>query len=791
MSSLNQFILDFAPKVAPAKPESEDRPPVTLDSIFSDRTHADRVRPPQMLQLSSTSENALARGGILSTGGAYDALKSGKLDAKEFGTKLKNELKEQFEILAEYVDEESGRVRWVKFAHDQRVGVRNLCFTGPEISRLHPEDASKDISCLHFNRAQNTLKREGWDTIGKLFAALEVGMRDVKTFGKSAQREVAERAHAISFSIDSQGNVDWLAFAEKLNLDVLPAKSQWRGGNDKLIQLFPELVRRTIELSGKDMELEAFEARLLQPRDTRPILAEVGERYGVTRERIRQLEVLTVDRVQRALFEENYDQSLFRFRPELQTIFRRARRHFADFGDRIWKDEDWVSELAELWECSEEFLTDHMTLFTEILGFDEFVPQQGSAGVIVFPDSLNKDERQLKLKQIVALECCLHSWPLPTPREEATDAANKVLGPGKEIDEAELDNLLTLSGEIISDEEGRLEIRFQELKLGSQALRVIIDHGEPLHLTEIEKHISERSGKSVNRIGAHLGRQEHLEPIGRTGKWTWKKWNIETGTIAEVAEEVLHKAGEALSEKKLRELVEKKRPLSFAAIPLLLEQKPEVFVELGPKLWGLKEWGDEASPALGHWTYEALTAFVEDIFNEEGSTTVAFSILRQRLQEASNYSTPKAAGILRSHPRLELTGPAHNRTARFLSVSEAEKKAKEEAKKERKPIWRGKNWKSIHAWLHQRFDDLDGETTPLNEIVKGVETELSIARHITYGVISQSDEFETFNLEDSPIKLCRRPQDSETVVLEEISDATERESALGAARHVSGSPFHS
>ncbi|MEM6915336.1 MAG: sigma factor-like helix-turn-helix DNA-binding protein [Verrucomicrobiota bacterium] len=777
MSSLNQFILDFTPKVATPRADSEKRRTVTLDAIFSDRTHADRVRPPQMLQLSVTSERALTRGGILSTGGAFDAWKAGKLEAKEFGSKLKDELTEQFEILRDYIDEKAGRVRWVKFAHDPRVGVRNLCFTGPEISRLHPEDAAKDISCLHFNKAQKTLKREGWDTIGKLFAALELGIRDVKTFGKSAQREVAERAHALSFAIDSQGNVDWLAFAEQLNLEVLPSKSRWRGGNDKLVQLFPELVRQTIQLSGKDMELDAFEARLLLPRDSRPTLAEIGDRFEVTRERIRQLEVLTVDRVQRALFEENYDQSTFRFRPELQALFRRAKRHFGEFGEAIWKAEGWISELAELWECDESFLADHTTLFTEVLGFDEYLPRNGNAGLIIFPNSLSKEERQLRLKQIAAVEKCLHDWPLPTAPEDLLAAANQRLGAKKEIDEAELENLLTLSGDIISDEEGNLQIQFSELKLSEQALRVVVENGEPLRHSEIEKLIEEKGGKSVSRIGGHLARQEHLVPIGRSGNWAWNQWDLETGTIVEVTEEILRQAGEALSEKMLREMVQKKRPLSFAAIPTLLEQKPEIFVELGPHLWGLVEWGDEASPALGHWTYEALTAFIEDIFNEERSTTLSFSLLREKLQESSNYSNQKASGMLRSHPRLAFTGPPRDRKARFLSLSEAEEKAREETKKERKPIRRGKNWKAIHSWLNRRFDDLDGEASPLNDIVKGVESELSIARHITYGVISQSEEFETFSLDNSPIKLCRRPHDAEEVALEELAPGTEADKA--------------
>ncbi|MBL9153764.1 MAG: hypothetical protein JNK37_14820 [Verrucomicrobiales bacterium] len=755
MSTLNQFILEFAPR---SLEQPKQAAAIGLDDIFSDRTHLDRVRPLRMLQLSKHSLCALEKTGTLSTGGAYDAWQRGHLNTSHFSPQVVEELAEKFRILEEFIDQESARLDWIEYAHDQRVGISWLCFSSPSFGRLHPADAQKGIASLHFFKAQNPLREQGWDTIGKLIGAVEGGISDVRNLGRKAFEEIASSVLALSRSIDSEGNVNWLSFAEIRGLTVIPSTNQWLHGNEELIMLLPEMARETVVISGKGKELAVFDERLMKSREERPTLEKVGQQFQVTRERIRQLEALSISRIRNAIFDGDYDQTLFRFRPEVETLVRRASRFLSEFGERIWKTPEWIRELATIWEVPEQFISRNLTLITEILGYGEYSGRGSGDGWLVFPASVTKEMRQAQLTRIEVIEDILADKPLPIRPLDLLPECNQRLGDNAILPD-DLEQLFDLSDRIVTDDQGLISIRFDLLTLGQQALRVIVESGEPLHYNEIARLIDERNPESKasereGRITAHFVRQSQLSPIGRTGQWTWVAWDIETGTVSEVAQRALEEAGEALTSSQLHEEVAAKRPIAATSLRFILQKNPSVFTELGPNLWGLKKWGDAALATSGHWTHEALSAFLEDFFAEEGTDEVVFSKLRKQFEQGSGYTTPQASGILRAYPRLSIETRGRARYARLLT--EAETAERISRKRRERSVQHGANWNAIQRWLDQRFDNLDEEACPLVDLVKGVETDLGIARHITYGVISNSEQFETFQIEGTPTKLCRR-----------------------------------
>ena len=724
-----------------------------------------------MLQLSKPNLNALEKAGILSTGGAYDAWRKGQLDDPSFGSLVAGELTETFRILGEFVDQESARLDWVEFAHDQRVGISWLCFSSPSFGRLHPADAQKGIASLHFFKAQNPLRDQGWNTIGKLIGAVEGGVSDVRNLGRKAFEEIASAVLALSRSIDSEGNVDWLSFAEIRGLTVVPSKDQWVHGNEDLVMLLPEMARETVVISGKGKELAVFDERLMKSREERRTLEEVGQEFQVTRERIRQLEELSINRIRNAIFNGDYDQTMFRFRPEVETLVRRASRFLSEFGERIWKTAEWIQELATIWEVPEQFISRNLTLITEVLGFGEYSGRGSGDAGLIFPASVTKETRQAQLTRIAVIEDILADKPLPVRPLDLLPECAQRLGDNAILPD-DLEQLLDLSGRIVADEEGLISIRFDLLSLGQQALRIVVERGEPLHYNEIARLIDERNPESKasargSRITSHFVRQPQLSPIGKSGQWTWVGWDIETGTVSEVAQRVLEEAGEAITSALLHEEVAAKRPIAATSLRFILQSNPSVFAELGPTLWGLKKWGDTALATSGHWTHETLSAFLEDFFTEEGTDEVVFSKIRKQFEQGSGYTTPQASGILRAYPRLSIETRGHTRYARLLTEAEAAEHISR--KRRERSVQHGANWNAIQRWLVQRFDDLDEEACPLVDLVKGVETDLGIARHITYGVISNSDQFETFQIEGIPTKLCRRISIVAAPVTESVS----------------------
>jgi hypothetical protein len=713
------------------------------------------MRPLEYLQLSKPALNGLTRGGILSVGGAYDEWKRGALDDyNRFGNAPARDLPIRFAKLADYLDPLSRRIHWVRFAHDTAIGVEHLFFDGPEFDRLHQEDAARDTATLHFDKAGKKLRSTGINTVGELLQLLSVGISDLPGFGEKSFQEVARAALALSCSIDSRGNVDWLNYARLIAVTILPSPVDWHGNQTELLATFPELALKTVALTGSSRDEGIFRERILKPRFDRPVLEELGTRHGVTRERIRQVEERSVNALRDALFLARYEQAAFRFQPELELLFRRAHKHFEEFGSRIWPRQAWIEELAAVWECPASLVAEHLTLFTSVFEFDEIALRSSSGATLVYPASLPAAERDAKLDWVETIEEVLLGCLEPISPSDLLDKVRK----RHPIPYDELESLLALSPHILEDDEGLVSYRFEDLSIGQQALRTLVVAGEPLHYDTLRERIVQRHPESGaaglgNRLTAHFSRQAGMLPIGKSGLWTYEGWDhVDRRPIAEIAQIILEDAGEALPSNLLAHEIVQRRPFEIACIDLLLSGHPEIFVSMGPHLWGLTKWGEDV-PA-SYWTHEQVTQFLNDYFASAGSAKIVFGDLRKAFQKVSDAGIRQSAGLLRSHPRLAVRLENNVRYATLLSAEEA--MAAQRSKRAARQPRHGRNRTRINEWLHARFDATDDEPLPLAELVRGVEADLLLPRHIGYSVISASADFETFSVDGSSTKLCRR-----------------------------------
>lgn len=764
--SLQQIILEFAPKQQ-AQPLPQRRAP-TVDELLSDRTHVDRMRPLEYLQISRHAINGLRRAGILGVGGTYDAWKRGELDDwSRFGQNPAKELPIRFTTLASYLDSATRRFHWVRFAHDPAIGVQHLFFDGPEFDRLHRDDAARDTATLHFDKAGKKLRTAGIGTVGQLVQHLSDGIPDLPGFGMKSFQEVAEAALALSQSIDSRGNVDWLRYAQVIGVTVLPSAEDWKGGNADLLATFPEVALKTVCLAESPRDEEIFRERILKARSHRPILEDLGARHGVTRERIRQVEERSVTALREALFRAHYEQARFRFQPELELLFRRANEHLEEFGDRIWPRQAWIDELAAVWEVDPSLVAENLTLFSELFGFHEIELRSGGSATLIFPASLPATERDAKIARVEALENVLEACLLPISPADLVDEARK----SQSIADDELESLLPLSPHIVEDAEGLLAFRFEDLSVGQQALRVLVDAGEPLHYDTIRERIVQRQADSPakdlgNRITAHFTRQPGMLPVAKSGLWAYRDWDhVERRPLVEIAQSVLRDAGEAMPSNLLAHEMVQRRPFEIATLDLLLSGRPEIFISMGPHLWGLKEWGEDV-PAF-YWTHDQVEKFLEDYFAAIPTREVIFADLRKAFQSVSDASTRQVAGLLRSHPRLVVRVENHIRYATLLT--EEESTAAQRKKKAARQPKHGENWVAINRWLHHQFDAAEDDPLPLATLVRGIEVHLQLPRHIGYSIINASEDFETFSVDRSSTKLCRRLSKSAPVTNPPVS----------------------
>lgn len=116
-----------------------------------------------------------------------------------------------------------------------------------------------------------------------------------------------------------------------------------------------------------------------------------------------------------------------------------------------------------------------------------------------------------------------------------------------------------------------------------KALIVMRQHNKPLHFVEVANRIA-KSGfdnKSVTTQAVHneLIRDDSFVLVGR-GLYALREWGYKDGTVADVIEEVLKKAGHAMTKSEIVKEVLKRRDVKVGTVALNLQKNPN-FVRLG------------------------------------------------------------------------------------------------------------------------------------------------------------------------------------------------------------------
>ncbi|MEM1296805.1 MAG: sigma factor-like helix-turn-helix DNA-binding protein [Verrucomicrobiota bacterium] len=715
---------------------------------------SEHKHPCDILQLSVASLNGLKRGGISNLGEIIEAWHSGEIHKrKRFGGKVPIEVPDRLETLQRHIDPPSRKVSWTRFAHDPSIGgILKLYITGPEFDRLRPEDLRRDIGALHLSRAHLLLRKFEVYTIEHFIRFFEHGPpENLPGIGKSKLQEIEESAQRLSLAIKPDGFVDWIQFANDLGYEILPKKKEM--SSDKaLVQCLPGVALRVGALTCEDRGVEIAKDRLLSSREERPTLEEISQRYGITRERVRQLEDVILTGLRDGLFRSSYEQMPFRFREELEATFQRTRDHFAAFGTHIWKLPDWLNELSQFWKVPERFVNQYATLFTELFEFESVISSNPRLPPTLFPPNLAIAARDRQHRRMKAVEKALKQATKPLSPEEILEAANRQLDAEIAIQTDQFHEVVQFSPHLDFTSDGRFEFRFSSLSVARQAARILKEANQPLHLSALREKILELHPESpiaamkAQNLGKRLAYLNELTAVGRTGFWAHQSWKSQKQpTLTELAQAALQESGEPLRSIELLQGLPPWKRYSIKTVRQELKKEPARFASHNGDSWSLSEW-NEGAPDLSS---VELTAFLQETFaNANHPEGLAFKTLQNALIGATGLSIRNAKKALRFHPALDLRLTDDSWMTHFNQLADENLTP---------PRQRGR-WpsctKDVHEWLHQQFDEAGTDVLPLIDLAQGIEAELDLALATGYSVIRKSAEFETEG--GKRFRMCRR-----------------------------------
>lgn len=716
---------------------------------MTDEPDHDRDLSVDHLQLGSRAFKRLKRLGLARVGEVEDALSEGRITVEDFGKATYDDVVAVISEMDRCRTEEG--VDWLKFIGQRPPSDKRVAFTTPSLRRLHHSERDRTIGTLHLRKAVSGLENSKILTVGALVDAAVVGIGPIRSFGAVAHDEVMSALSTLARSIDEGGWVDWEEYARFRGFSLIP-ETEPVPDEAALGKILPELCRRIVAEQFKERDQSIFEHRFLKPPADTETLQSLGDVFGISRERIRQVEAKCLEAIRRPLIEADYRGLNFRLRDEFIQLFRDAWEHFDSFGVSAWRQSVWFAELESLWHLPAEKLSHHARLLSLLLGYESESPGSRVLEPLMLAGDKPAAEGKALLSQVSALYEVLVDEPkgleeIPILKQFAQ---RKIPAPklGGLNGIAELCSAVEKSGTCYRLEFAAIRSRVH------QGIRLLHEAGEPMHYRDVLREINRRvppnrrlSGKE-NLVNQWSG-DDRLQPIGKSGHWALAEWGIETRSLVKVIEDVLQSAGEALPLDAIVERVLAVRSGAESSVKMLMDFKPEKFRRLGLNIYGLTEWGENLDEDEW-WSNDAVAQFVQEFFDERKVDTVEFRDLRLAFSETAGLGSRSASGILAYHPILET-----ERSDDWRTLARIRPDWKNFQRMRRRGADRQTQAELIVEKIQQRLADCPSGELPLIELVKEIAKELNVIRQTVYGAVAAAEELETIPVDGSAFKICR------------------------------------
>jgi len=315
-------------------------------------------------------------------------------------------------------------------------------------------------------------------------------------------------------------------------------------------RLFGVLPKRTKDVLEKRFGLGKNSKRMT--------LDAIGQGYGITRERVRQIEADGLSRIRKS-------DSM----KEVSGVFSALENYFQNNG-RVLKEAQVLSSLAShpKHENHIYFLLSLHSPFVRLHENDSLHDRWAHGHSYGSSAEKTLSHAILELRKI--------GKPISEGKLFEVLSASAKNITGESASTAVLSNWTALSKLVAKNYFGEWGLTdFPEIKprgVRDLSFMVLGKHKEPLHFTQVAEHIGKLVGKKVHVQTVHneLIKDSRFVLVGR-GLYALAEWGYETGMVKDIISKVLSQG--PLQKNKIIELVSKKRFVKPNTIAINLENK--------------------------------------------------------------------------------------------------------------------------------------------------------------------------------------------------------------------------
>jgi Sigma-70, region 4 len=417
--------------------------------------------------------------------------------------------------------------------------------------------------------------------------------------------------------------------------------------------------------SQSERDLDIIKKRFGLNHESVYSLEEIGIYYGITRERVRQVEFKIISKLSELMYGCS-ESKKFKIQETLVHEYKQVKDRLLDLDYILTEEEikNFFQDRYGIDKKSESFSS--LKFLMELLGYCSISPKNnGYRGETRLAWCLKEKSNKAHNDKVFVYLNTLLDKPEKFKFFDIVVSLNKTKG--YRLDKEFIRMLLKLCVEIesLENEEDIYQVKFECLPSAAErAFRVLQERGEPLHFSEIAKvinfaELSLGKGKriTVTNLKNQLIADNRFKPIGRSGIWSLSAWNnITTKTITQIMEDSFHEGGKPLSVNDVYQYVITRRPdASLKSVSVYLSNI-DIFVRVDKKQYALVVWGlkplDRSIRRTSDEASSLMNVALREIFVDKDSILLADLI--RLVQEKTKLAVMTIRKRVQSSKRFEL-----------------------------------------------------------------------------------------------------------------------------------------
>jgi hypothetical protein len=533
--------------------------------------------------------------------------------------------------------------------------------------------------------------------------------------------------------------------------------------SQEILENLPAIIHEILDQHSDDRLWTVIQRRFGLEATVELTLEEIGIAFGLTRERVRQLEEMALKELREALIEGQYISKNYQVRPQVAKTARMLSQIALDQAEKAVRESVLLHRIKARFDISLFSIKPSIYLLLELSGIERIDFDKSdleSIWGILETKVKGKIQRSVeKLDRLLTRETVT-----PLAKIDILIYLNKSVRKDDRLSLEELDAFLELCSSVTEYSNGFYWGKFQHLVgRANQVERILSEQGETTHIKELTRELNHRlvkHGKSpVNprNLRNQMSTDNRFVPIGRSGEWGLSDWALNTETIVELIRQCLRTRNQPSTADEIYAYVKERRPASNKSICTYLSSVDD-FAKVNATQWGLASWAEAESAQV--WNPKQVGTFVSRIFQKNKAKKIEYSIVKEALIDEASVSANQAQGMLNVNPVIQTQQDSKTGILYAIYQPDYEKDLLDigERLKPKKSTLRQKVAKTTRAILAEA----PGQQIALYEVVNRLEETYKRSRKTFYRYISDLDFVEKFTVPDVGKTMCRLKPDRKT-----------------------------